>query len=324
MYQLYSRELTREDLTQWDALVDHSVHGTIFHKTCWLKAFAQALGKKVKIFGCFQDGRLVGGCSLFISQKWGIIPFAESTCPMTTYGGFLLSSLPTKNVRKQETFSRQIIETLKKDIKKEHFYTTVITNSPEFFDVRSFTLDGWRSHVLHTYYMYINNNIESTIDPSAKKNIRKAEKNGIIIEPFSDVSRYYALFSETLHRKKLKNWVTKVFFTELFSMMRNQNFGEMVVAKTSDDEIACAEICVWDKQKAYSWSAASDERFLYSGAATLLRVEMMKRMHDKGIPILDMTMGDDLPLSKFASRFSPTIIPYYRIQSWIFDGILTI
>ncbi|MCX5844421.1 MAG: GNAT family N-acetyltransferase [Deltaproteobacteria bacterium] len=321
MYKLDSRELTRDDLSQWDALVDHSIHGTIFHKTDWLNACAQSLGKKVKIFGCFQDGLLVGGCSLFISQKWGIIPFAESICIMTPYGGFVLSSPPTKNVRKQETFSRQIIETLKKDIKKEHFFTTAITNAPEFLDIRPFTMNGWRSNVLYTYYMYLDNNIESHIDPSVKKNIRKAEKNGIIIEPFSNISRYYALYCETLNRKNVKSNATKGLFTELFSLMRNHNCGEMVVAKTSDDEIACAEIYVWDNQKAYSLSAVSDVRFLYSGATSLLRVNMMKRMQDRGIPKIDMTMGLIPQLSKFASRFNPTIVPYYQIQSWISDDI---
>jgi hypothetical protein len=110
MCKLDSRELVRDDFSQWDALVDHSVHGTVFHKTSWLDACSQALGKKVKIFGCFQDGRLVGGCSLFISQKWGIIPFVESICPMTPYGGFLLSSHPTKNVRNRKHFPGRLLE----------------------------------------------------------------------------------------------------------------------------------------------------------------------------------------------------------------------
>jgi hypothetical protein len=315
MYRFETSELTLGDLSQWDALVDHSHHGTIFHKSYWLKACAKSLRKKVKIFGCFQDGLLVGGCSLFIEQNWGIVPCAESFCAMTPYGGFLLSSPPSMSVRKQETFSRQIIESLINNLKNEHFFNILIRNSPEFQDIRPFTMNGWTSSVMYTYYMNLGNNLESHIDPSVKKNIRKAEKNGISIEPFSDINRYFALFCETLARKNLKSPAPMQLFTELFSIMQNQNCGEIMVAKTSDDEIACAEIIIWDNRTAHHWSAASDARFLYTGATSLLRVNTMKRMKERGIPKIDMTMGFIHQLSKFASRFNPTLVPFYQIQS---------
>jgi hypothetical protein len=324
MYKLDAGELKRADLPEWDALIDQSSHGTIFHKTGWLEACARSLGKKAKIFGCFQDGLLIGGCSLFVEQKWGVVPVANSTCAMTSYGGFVLSHSPGEGVHKQESFSGQIITSLIKEIKKEHYVFICIKNSPQFLDIRQFTSNGWKSSIFYTYYINLqDNNLESHSDHLVKKNIRKAEKHRIIIEPFSDISRYYALLCETYARKNMLPPCSLRLITEFYSFIENQNYGEMVVANTPDDEIACAEIVIWDTRQAYTWSAASDSGHLNSGAPSLLRFDDLKRMQAKGIPMINMMTGNVPELSKFTAHFNPTLVPYYQIRNRPFDDILS-
>jgi hypothetical protein len=317
-------ELTPGDLAQWNALVDDSVHGTIFHKTGWLDACARALGMKVKIFGCFQNGKLVGGCSLFLKQKWGLVTSANSSCITTPFGGFILSSLPSTSVHKQETFSRGIIESLLRTIEKEHFINVSITNSPEFLDIRPFTWNGWRSSVSYAYYINLNNYLEANLDSSAKRHIRKAEKNRIFIEPYSEISRYYALYCDTYTRKNLEPPAPKNLFSELYSFIKDNNCGEMIAAKTSENEIAVAEIIVWDKRQAFSWTTVSDSKFLNSGASTLIMNDNMKRLKDRGIPKINIMRANIPQLSSFATSFNPILVPYYQIRRLMFDNILAL
>jgi len=323
MYKVYSRELSMDDLSQWDDLVVQSPHGTIFHKTAWLNACAEYYGKKLKIFGCFRDDLLVGGCSLLIGKKWGVVSFAESNSGFTPYGGFVLSSFPTTSVHKQETFSRQIIESLINCIKKEHYISIVVHNSPEFHDIRPFIVRGWRSQVHYSYYFDLGGDLQSHIDTKLKKTMRRAEKEQFIVEPFSDISKFYSMLCETYARKNLKPAASKRFITDVYSFIRNQNCGEMVVAKTRDDEIACAEIVIWDNRKAYRWAAASDGRFLDSGAPSLLLFSILKRLQQRSIPAINLLGGNTAQLSRFIARFNPTLVPYYQVQSRIFDGILS-
>ena len=317
-------ELTFGDLTQWDALVDNSVHGTIFHKSGWLNACARSLGKKVKIFGCFQNGQLLGGCSLFVDQKWGLVASANSSCVTTPYGGFILSPPPSASVHKQETFSREIIESLIQAIEKEHFMYVTIQNSPEFLDIRPFTWNGWKSTVSYAYYFHLNNYLESNLDSSVKRYIRKAEKNRIFIETSSDMSRYYALYCDTYTRKNLEPPAPESLFTELYSFIRDNNCGEMFVAKMPDDEIACAEIVIWDTKQAFSWTAVSDHRFLNSGASSLIMNDYLKKLKDRGIPKINIMMANVPQLSSFASYFNPILVPYYQIQHRMIDTMLTL
>ncbi|MCK9592384.1 MAG: GNAT family N-acetyltransferase [Methanoregula sp.] len=314
-------ELTPRDFAQWDALVDQSVHGTVFHKTGWLDASARALGRKVKIFGCFQDDQILGGCSLFLEQKWGLFTSAYSWCNTAPYGGFILSPSPSTSVHKKESFSRDIIESLLRAIEGEHFLYVSIQNSPEFLDIRSFTWNGWESSVFYAYYIDLTNYLEANIDASLKRYIRKAEKSRIFIEPYSDISRYYDLYCETYTRKNKEPPVPQSLFTELYSFIKDNNCGEMIAAKTPEGEIACAEIIVWDTHQAFCWTAVSDSRFLNTGASTLIMNDYLKRLKDRGIPKINIMMANVPQLSSFASYFNPTLVPCYEIRRRVKNNI---
>lgn len=318
-------ELTPADFAQWDALVDDSVHGTIFHKTGWLNACARALGKKVKIFGCFNNGQLIGGCSLFLEKKWGFGTVANSSCFTTPYGGFILSSPPPgTSVHKQETFSRNIIESLLQSIEKERFFIITIQNSPAFVDIRPFTLNGWESRVSYTYYINLNNYSEANLDSSAKRYIRRAEKSRIFIEPCSDISRFYDLYCEAYTRKNLKPPAPRSLFTGVYSFIRESGCGEMVAAKTPEGEIAAAELIVWDTRQAISWTAGSDSRFLNTGAPTMIMNEFLKTLKERGIPRINIMMANIPELSSFATSFNPVLVPCYEIRRKVANNILAL
>jgi hypothetical protein len=238
---------------------------------------------------------------------------------MTPYGGFVLSPSPHAGVHKQETFSREIIGLLLGEIKKEHLFSIRIQNSPDFLDIRPFTSNGWKSRVLYAYYINLEHDLESHADQLVKKNIRKAEKHGLTIESFSDVSGYFTLFSEMNARKNLNLPAPRELFSEIYSFISNHACGEMVVAKTPENEIACAEIVVWDNRQAHIWSAASDARLLNTGAPNLLRFDTLKRMKERRIPRVNMTMANVLALSQFVAHMNPTLVPYYQIHKGMFD-----
>jgi len=323
MYKVDCRELSMGDLPQWDELVWQSPHGTIFHNTAWLNACADYYGKTLKIFGCFRNGMLVGGCSLLIGKKWGVVSFAESNSGFTPYGGFVISRLPTTSVHKQETFSREIIESLIDCIKKEHYISIIVWNSPEFYDIRPFMMRGWRSQLHYTYDFDLGVNIESHVDTRLKKTMRRAEKEQFIIEPFYDISIFYSLLCDTYARKNMKPAASMRFITDVCSFIWDRNCGEMVVAKTSDKEIACAEIVIWDNRSAYRWAAASDARFLDSGAPSLLLFTILKRLQERSIPKINLMGANTAQLSRFIARFNPTLVPYYQVRRGIVDHIFS-
>jgi hypothetical protein len=315
------RELTPGDFAQLDALVDRSTQGTVFHKSGWVNACGRGLLKKVKIFGCFQDGQLVGGCSLFLEKQWGLFTTAYSWCITAPYGGFVLSPPPGTSVHKQERFFRDIIESLLHAIEQEHFIYISIQNSPDFLDIRPFTWNGWESNVSYAYYIHLNNYGDKNLDSSAKRYIRKAEKAGIVIEPWSDLSGFYRLYCQAYTRKNLKPPAPMSLFSELYSFIRDTGCGEMIAAKTPEGEVAVAEIIVWDTRQAFSWTAGSDSRFLNSGASTLIMNDYLNRLKDRGIPKMNIMMANIPQLSSFASSLNPLLVPCFEIRRRVLTNI---
>jgi hypothetical protein len=328
MNKFECREIQKKDFPEWDKLIESSSHGTIYHTSGWLQICAKYTGKRLKIYGCYKGNHLVGGCSFFIERLWGIVPVAVSTSDLTKFGGFVILPFPGSELNKKESFSRQVIQSLLDYIKEDHFFFICAENSPEFTDIRPFKWNGWKSEVNYAYVCDLTLNIESQINKRTLNSIKKSEQIPLIVEPSTDISSFYSLLFDTLTRKKAK-LPSKHLLTELFSFIRDQKRGELLICRTTENEIVAGEIAIWDTKTAYGWMGASDKQFLNSGASSFLRFQMLKKLQERGIPKYNMGGGNIPELSNYMSKFNPTIVPYYQIQYrnpilyLSFDKILT-
>ncbi len=140
MSDSFVRELESSEYKLWDDLVEKSPHGTIFHTSDWLRVCRDVLNRNPRIYGCFQNHELVGGCSLFINKVAGIFKVASSTCEMTPYGGIVIKESPSSKVRKREQESHKIMNSLGKFL-CEQFDRIEIRFSPDFLDLRPFYME---------------------------------------------------------------------------------------------------------------------------------------------------------------------------------------
>jgi len=306
------RELKKSEYKIWDELVESSPQGTIFHSSSWLSTYSELLNKKLKIYGCFQDEQLVGGCSLFI-RKLGPFKKALSTIRMIPYGGVILGDLQGKSVRKREHFQRTIINVLCDKFNNNGFDYIHLCNSPSFTDIRPFLWNGWEvGGVKYTYYLSLSN-IESNISRDVRVNIKKAVKNNIIIEKSDDISSFYELLLMTLLRQNEQIPVSKNFFENIIELLYEKEMGELWIARTPSDEVAAAEIVVFDNKRAYRWSAASHTELRKTGAAMLLQYTIAQKLKNKFNEI-DLVGANTPNIAEFKAAFNPKLIPYYIVE----------
>ena len=310
MSDIEVRKLNRDEYKIWDELVESSTHGTIFHKSFWLSTCSELLNKKLKIYGCFQGERLVGGCSLFI-HKSGFFKIASSTISMTPYGGVVLAHSPSSKVREQEQTYNKIIKSLCNALDNEHFDHIQLVNSPDFIDIRSFVWNGWDGEISYAYYLDLNN---FSLSKDARWMVNKALKSGIIVEKSEDASLFYELFRETYLRQGLKPPVSGGFFKDMFNMLQNQNKGEIWIAKTKTGEIAASEISIYDNKRAYRWAAASHTNLRKTGATFLLLCKIFQNLKNGGFKQINLMAANTPHLAKFISQFNPMLVPYYGVE----------
>lgn len=313
MTNIEVRELKKNEYGVWDELVENSPHGTRFHSSDWLTTCSELLNKKLKIFGCFENGQLVGGCSLYTHKLKRFFKVASSTIEMTPYGGVVLAQSQSTKVREQEQTYSNIIKSLCNTFDNEHFNHIQIINSPDFVDVRPFTWNGWDSKVYYAYYLILND-FEKRLSRDPKRNIKKAIKNEISIEKSNDITSFYELFEGTFSRQGLKPPVTKGFLVTVFDMLLKHEKGEMWIAKTKSEEIVAAEIFVYDNKRAYRWSAATHTELRKTGAYSLLLFEVFRDMQNRGFKEINLMAANTPQLTEFITSFNPKLVPYYKVE----------
>jgi hypothetical protein len=313
MSEIEVRELIKDEYKVWDELVEKSPQGTIFHNSSWLTIHSELLNKKLKIYGCFENDQLVGGCSLYIYKLIRFFKMASSAIGMTPYGGVVLAQLQSTKVREQEQTYNKIIKSLRSVFDNEHFGYIQLRNSPDFVDIRPFTWNGWDSKVYYAYYLILND-FEKRLSRDPKRNIKKAIKNEIRIEKSKDITSFYDLFEETFSRQGLKPPVTKGFVANIFDMLLKHKKGEMLIAKTKSEEIAAAEIFVYDNKRAYRWSAATHSELRKTGAYSLLLFDVFKDMQNRGFKEINLTAANSQQLAEFITGFNPKLVPYYVVE----------
>jgi hypothetical protein len=313
MSEIKVRKLKKDEYKIWDELVENSPHGTIFHSSDWLTTCSKLLNKKLKIYGCFENEELVGGCSLYV-YKSRFFKMASATIDMTPYGGFVLAQSPSTKVREQEQTYNNSIKSLRNAFDNEHFDHIQITNSPDFVDIRPFTWNGWDSKIHYAYYFNLENEIEKSVSKKVRNTVRKAIKNNITIKKLNNSTVFYELFSMTFTRQKLKPLVTKNFFGKIFDLLDAKQFGEMWIAETPSGEVASAEIVIWDNKRAYRWTAASHTAFKDTGATSLLLYEMFQDLKNRGFKEINLMAANTPHLAKFISSFNPELVPYYGVE----------
>lgn len=310
------RELDLTEYELWDALVETSPYGTIFHTSNWLTICKDSFNLDLNIYGCFDNDELVGGCSLFIHKLKGIFTIASSTCNMTPYGGILVKRSASKKVREQEAFQNNVLKNILEHIEDQGFDRVSISNSPDFIDTRQFFSDNWIKDVNYAYYFDLSEEIEAKMPKDMKRMIRKATQNDIKIKKQSNPQCFYDLFKKTYERQQIVPPAQMKFFEKILNFLNNSHKGEMWIAEMPTGEVAAAEIIIWDDKRAYRWAATSNTELRIYNSTSLLLYNIFQDLKSRDFKEINL-MGANTPnITQFVAGFNPKLVPYYTESTY--------
>jgi hypothetical protein len=309
-----NRVLNEDELREWDSLLTSSPQSTVFHKSIWLTTCGKLSNKKVLIMGEFEDDSLIGGCPLFI-KNFPAFKVAYGSEKMTPYGGFILRHSESTKVREREKTSFSAFASMSDGISNIKFDHITIINSPALQDIRPFIERGWNPILYYTYILSLKGDIERDISKNVRRTMRKAQKENITIKKYYDKNIYWDLNMETYKRQGTIPPFSKEYLHGLLEMIMQNNLGEMWIAETDTGEPASAEVLVWDENMAYRWSAASDTKFLDTGAVSLLMFSVFLDLKERNFGMINLLGGNVPKISKFISSFNPSLVPYFGIMN---------
>ena len=307
------REVRTDEFPAWDDLAARSPHGTVFSRSDWITTCASLSQRTPLLIGYFEDGRLAGGCSLYVTRN-GFQTYCRSTAPTTPYGGYVLQENGGTKVRDREARARAIVQAIADEIAGRTFTQVRIVNAPTFRDLRPLTWNDWTGQVYYTYSLPLVEGIEATFSKKTRNTIRKAEKSEVRVRKTFDPRVFRDLNLDTYRRQGREPPFSEAFLAGMLDLIVEKNLGEMWIAETSSGEPASAEVVVWDDRTAHRWLAASDAAHRGTGATSLLVSEVVQDLWRRGFGEINLMAGNNPQLSRFVAGFNPELVPYYGAE----------
>ncbi len=307
------RELLPSEYKAWDLLVEKAQPGTLFHTSDWLEICRETLSKDFKIYGCFRNSELVGGCPLFVKNIRGILKVATSTCNMTSYSGPLIKEGASSRASKRVQETHEILNSLREFLCKQGFDSIHLTFAPGFEDIRPFTWNGWNSNVHYTHHLHLKENIDDNLSTERKIEIKTATEAGLKTRISSDPETYYRLLSLASEKQNLEPPLPRRFFERLFKLIQEKDIGYMFVSETPEGEAVAAHLNLYGKKCAVIWTSALNPDFDHLGPIALLYYNEFLDLKSRAFKHMDVLAANVPTFVDFIMGFSPELIPYYSV-----------
>jgi len=313
MNEIEVRELMPSEYREWDLLVEEVQPGTPFHTSDWVEIYRDVLSRDLRIYGCFRNDELVGGCPLFVKNIKGVLKVASSISNMTDYCGPLLKESSGSRASKRVQETHEIFNALREFLCRQGFDSIHLKFPPGIEDIRPFTWNGWDSKVHYTHHLDLNENVENTISRTIRKDLKSASEAGLRTRVRNDLETYYELLSRVYERQNLKPPLPMRFFEKVFKLIREKNIGYMLVSETPEGEAVAAHLTFYGKKGTIAWSSARNPAFSLRGSNALLYYEEFLDLKARNFEYMNVMAGNVPRFADFILGFSPKLVPYYSV-----------
>jgi len=302
------RYLRREEWpTIWDKLVDISPQGSPFVRSWWL----QAVGGTVEILGYFKGGSLLAGIPLYSEKRLGVTVYTMPKLTQTL--GPVLAPSGGRQVaaiwQEMEVLSAFAKELSRFRIFFQAFHPSLHNWSPFYWNGFSQT-----SRATQVVDLSVPDKLCERMAKGARRHIRKAERNGISIEPCGPEELWRAE-EKSFSRQGMKVPHSVEYLRALNHAAQANHAGGCFAAFDRERRMHCACFIVWDHNRAYTVASGADPELRDSGAHSLLTLHLA-RLASEHSPVLDFAGSMLQPVELFLRSFGAAQISYNWIMKF--------
>ncbi len=297
------RLLEPSEFPLWDSFAE--ANGTLFHGTRWLSAVAADFA----IYACFAGGKLVAGMPVARQQRNGLRTIQQP--PLTPYSGIVQAPQSQKAVART-SFAKEVSSALAAALLNEHDAIS-INFPPEWNDLHGFIWEGFSTAVRYTYLLPLAglDAAWQNMDARRRNDIRRAEKEGVVVRRIDDHESLLRLVGTTFSRQGL----APRFLETARKIHATADSAILAAFQPGDEAPVAAAYLVWDRRRAYYLLGGYDEKRAHGGAHALATWKAIEFAAQLGLQQFDFE-GSMIPqVEKYFRKFGGELTPYYRI-SW--------
>lgn len=311
--------LGEQDSNLWDAIVDASEHGTIYHRWEWLKIAEKHTRSKLYPLIGFDGSEPVGILPLFCSRKWLLrMVFSPPLgAVMPTLGPILINYGKIKP-HKMEHIYREFQQQVDHFINSElHPNYVSITTSPGLLDVRPFIWSGYRVTPSYTYKIDLTPGETVVWDSFIKKlrsDIKRAEPKGVIVREgtIEDIQYLYHSLKERYLMQNMGSLISIEYLYDLFQKFSPQNL-RISVAQYNNQTVG-AILLVTYKETTSVWLGVVKSGLAGLPTNDLIQWEAIKWSIKNKYKAFELVGADTWRLCEFKSKYSPYLVVVFKAQ----------
>lgn len=294
------------DGESWDAFVDASPYGTLFHRWAFIKIMEKHSGQRLFTYGIYAGGELVCILPLFMKSYYGLRMISSPPPKIkATYMGFVLCGrYGTMSQRGREVFLESVtqqIDGILTGLRPNYVYIQVV---PGFEDIRPFKWDGYGTKIGYEYAVDLSPSMDELwegLSKDCRDRIKACRKLPITIKKGRDLDLFYGLTKGDL-KPQGKLTITDRTIAYLKDLMAEFTDSMWIDFMYCGDEAVGISINYVYKDKFVGWIGSYKKNF-----GEYLEWDLISRAKAQGYRFYENPDANAKRLTQFKSKFNPTL-----------------
>jgi len=314
-----------EELKNWDALMEASPYGTIFHLPDWLRIAEKHTNSKLYPLIGLKGEEVIGVFPLFYKKK-GPLKMFFSPPPKSgiPYLGPVLLSYDKLKQEKKESllvdFVTSVDKFIQDNFKPNYIYFKL---PPGLIDCRPFKWLGYQAKPVYCYLLDISvglSELESNFSLHARRNLKKAEKDGLSAElgSMKELKILYRMLYYRYTKQERKIPISENYLVEVFDKFFPDNLKVFIIRHQDDIVSGGVKLCY--KNRVIDW--IGQPKTTVRTANDFLHGSVMKWGVEHKLRYYEILGANTQSICQFKSKFNPSLEIYFEIKKSTVTGTI--
>lgn len=295
-----------------------------FHTVGWFKSIGSSKLGELKFLILYDDNTIASIFPLFYRRFFGFKILLRP--PATPYFGPIYKKPATTKLSRVTHRRQEYTKALSRYVGRR-FYGGEIFLSPEFYDLREFTWNGWDSSVRFTIINRIDDvdYLWKELKSKVRNKIRGVNNNEYRVEISDEIEPLMEMMAKTYEWQNKSDPLNEEFYTGLRENIIKRDAGKIYYLVHPDEGVLSARVVLIYEYRAYDLLAGSDRTegvFNYD-----LNVYFIWKIFEdlsETVKYFDFTGANMRSIAHFKSNFEGELTPFFQVSlNRNFTDILT-
>jgi hypothetical protein len=286
--------------------------GTVFNSPAWLAMY----GNKLQLFGIYcGDNELAGAFFLYRDRRIGFSFFKNP--PFTPHIGWMFEN-SSQNHARALSQNKNAMEAIANFMQERPVGIVSCSFPFSATDMQPFTWKKFKVVPNYTYRLSLASfveELEKRMSTEHRNRLRKAGKDGLLVERITDYDVVKKLVLKTFDRKNKA--INKDLLEKILSSFANASNSFAFVAMNNGQPVS-AVFTIHDSTTAYYLLGGYDPATKHGGAGILCMWQSILHAKGVGLDTFDFE-GSMLPeVERFFRGFGADLVPYFTVnKAWL-------